>query len=116
MTEIKRLPGTARMSNAAIHNGTVYTKGITARGGPSDIAGQTRNVLDQLDALLAEAGTTRSNVLQMMIWLTDMSDFGAMNEVYDAWVVAGAEPVRACVGAPLASPELLIEIRAVAAL
>lgn len=116
MTKITRLAGTARMSAAVIVDGTVYTKGITARGGPADIAGQTRNCLDQLDILLEEAGVAPTNVLKVMIWLKDMADFEAMNAVYDAWVKPGHQPVRACVEARLADPSLLIEIQAEARL
>ena len=115
MAEITRHGITARMSAVVIHGDTVYTKGITARGAGPDIAAQTRNVLDQLDALLAEAGTRRERLLQMTIWLADMADFAAMNAVYDAWVPQGHQPVRACIGAGLADPSLKIEIRAIAA-
>lgn len=116
MNTISRLPGTARMSSAVTVNGIVYTKGITARGGPTDIEGQTQNCLDQLDALLAGAGVSRTNVVKVMIWLKDMVDFEAMNAVYDAWVAPGHQPVRACVQAGLADPSLLIEIQAEASL
>jgi len=116
MNDISRLPGTARMSSAVIVNGIVYTKGITARGGPVDIAGQTRNCLDQLDDLLARAGTSRSKLIKVMIWLKDMADFEAVNAVYDAWVEPGHQPVRACVEAKLADPSLLIEVQAEASL
>jgi enamine deaminase RidA (YjgF/YER057c/UK114 family) len=112
---ITRYPGTARMSNMVVHNGTILTKGITARGVARDIKPQTQNVLAQLDALLAEAGVSKQNLLQVMIWISDSRDFDAMNEVYDAWVEQGHQPVRACVEAALASPDLLIEIQASAA-
>lgn len=116
MVEITRLPGTARMSSAVIVNGIIYTKGITARGGPADIIGQTRNCLDQLDALLVQAGSRPEKIVKVMIWLKDMADFEPMNSVYDAWVREGAQPVRACVQAHLADPSLLIEIQAEAVL
>lgn len=115
MPEITRLGITDRMSAVVIHGDTVYVKGITARGTGGDIAAQTRNVLDQLDALLAEAGTSRDRLLQMTVWLIDMADFAAMNAVYDDWVPKGHQPVRACVEAGLADPSLRIEIRAIAA-
>lgn len=113
---IKRYPGTARMSNMVAYQGVVLTKGITARGVPRDIAAQAEDVLRQLDALLAEAGLTKKSLLQVMIWLSDSRDFDAMNAVYDAWVPQGEQPVRACVEGRLASPEVLIEIQASAAL
>ncbi|MFT6752514.1 MAG: enamine deaminase RidA (YjgF/YER057c/UK114 family), partial [Candidatus Azotimanducaceae bacterium] len=62
------------------------------------------------DALLLEAGTDKSNLLSANIWLSDMDDFSAMNEVWDAWVVEGAAPTRACVESKLASPKFTVEI------
>jgi len=115
-TSIKRYPGTARMSNMVAYQGVLLTKGITARGLPRDITAQTADVLRQLDALLAEAGLTKDSLLQVMIWLSDTRDFDAMNAVYDEWVPQGQQPVRACVESRLASPDLLIEIQASAAL
>ncbi|PSM20143.1 MULTISPECIES: RidA family protein [Nitratireductor] len=115
MAELHRIPGTARMSAAVMHNGTVYLKGVTSRNGPPDIAGQTRDVLGQIDRLLAEAGTSKENVIQVMIWLSDIADFEAMNAVYDDWVVEGRQPVRACVQASLASPALRVEMQVQAA-
>ncbi|MGV6876388.1 RidA family protein [Pseudochelatococcus sp. B33] len=113
---IKRYPGTARMSNMVACHGVLLTKGITARGTPRDVTVQTADVLRQLDALLAEAGLGREALLQVMIWLADSRDFDAMNIVYDEWVPQGHQPVRACVECRLASPDLLIEIQASAAL
>jgi len=113
---IRRYPGTARMSNMVAFQGTLLTKGITARGLPRDITAQTKDVLRQLDALLEEAGLSKEALLHVMIWLTDSRDFDAMNAVYDEWVAPGAQPVRACVEGRLASPDLLIEIQASAAL
>jgi len=49
------------------------------------------------------------------IYVRDMKDFAAMNEVWDAWVVDGYQPARACVEARMARPELLVEMSVVAA-
>ncbi|MVA99035.1 RidA family protein [Nitratireductor sp. CAU 1489] len=116
MAELKRISGTARMSAVITHNGTAYLKGVTSRNGPPDIAGQTRDVLGQIDQLLARAGTSKENVIQVMIWLSDIADFDAMNAVYDAWVVEGRQPVRACVQASLASRDLRVEMQVQAAI
>jgi len=113
---VERIPGNARMSSAVIHNGTVYLKGSTARNDADDIAAQTRDVLAQIDELLAQAGSSKEKVLAVSIWLADIKDFDAMNAVYDAWVVKGSEPVRACVEASLAKPSLRVEIQATASL
>lgn len=112
---IKRYPGTARMSSMVAYQGTVLTKGLTARGVPRDIVAQTEDVLRQLEELLAQAGLDKAALLQVTIWLADSRDFNAMNAVYDNWVMPGHQPVRACIEGRLASPDLLIELQASAA-
>lgn len=105
-----------RMSQAVIHGDTVYLAGQVARdarGAP--VADQTRNVLERIDALLAEAGTDKSNLLTATIWLSDMSTFDEMNAVWDAWVAPGDAPCRACVESGLASPDFTVEIQILAA-
>ena len=86
---IERLHSGPRMSQAVIHNGLVYLAGQIGAPG-EDTAAQTRAVLDKIDALLAEAGTDKSHVLTATIWLADMSDFGAMNEISPAPRDSGA--------------------------
>lgn len=80
-----------------------------------DLEGQTRNILDNLDTLLAEAGAERSHIVSAMIWLADIRTRHAVNAIWDAWVPEGATPTRACVEARLAEPTDLIEIQIVAA-
>ena len=113
--DIERVAGNARMSSAVRHNGTLYLKGVTPQDGGGDITAQTADVLEQIDTILSGCGSSREKVLRVMIWLTDMSDFAAMNAVYDKWLLAGHEPVRACVEARLARVEFRIEIQVVAA-
>jgi enamine deaminase RidA (YjgF/YER057c/UK114 family) len=80
-----------------------------------DIAGQTRQVLAAIDALLARAGTDKSRLLRMEIFLADLDDFPAMNEVWDAWVPKDQAPPRATVQARLARPQWKVEMVATAA-
>ena len=97
------------MSQMVTHNDTIYLAGQV--GSPENsVADQTRDCLDKVDALLAEAGSSKEQMLQATIWLADMSDFAAMNEVWDAWVPEGQAPTRACGEAKLATPELLVEV------
>ncbi|HLX01359.1 MAG TPA: RidA family protein [Trinickia sp.] len=105
----------ARLSEIAIHNGTVYLAGQIADDTEQDISGQTREVLGHLDRLLAEANSDKSLLLSVQIYLSDMADFGGMNAVWDAWVAAGATPPRATVESKLANPKCLVEIVVVAA-
>lgn len=102
-----------RMSQIVTHNGTVYLAGQVAKG--ASVTAQTEACLAQIDTLLAEAGSSRENMLQVIIWLSDMADFAEMNAVWDAWVPQGHTPVRACGEAKLATPEYLVEVIVTAA-
>jgi enamine deaminase RidA (YjgF/YER057c/UK114 family) len=115
---IKRLKTGDRMSQAVIHNGTVYLAGQVAQNAPgASVADQTKDILAAIDGLLAEAGTDKSKALSATIWLNSMDDFAEMNGVWDAWVAPGATPARACVESPrLAAPQFTVEIGLIAAL
>ena len=105
------------MSKIVIHNGVVYTSGQTAGDAGDDIKSQTQATLDKVDALLKEAGTSKSHALSATIWLKDIDrDFKAMNEVWNNWVDPANKPVRATVEAAMARPVLLVEIQVTAAL
>ena len=104
-----------RMSQLVIHGDTVYLAGQVARDSSADITVQTQQVLDKIDALLAEAGTDKSKILCAQVWISNIGHFAAMNEVWDAWVAEGNAPARACIEARLASPDLLVEIGIIAA-
>jgi enamine deaminase RidA (YjgF/YER057c/UK114 family) len=114
---IERIQTGPRMSQAVIHNQTVYLAGQVASGAPGgSVAEQTRNILSKIDALLAEAKTDKSKILSATIWLTDMSTFSEMNGVWEGWVVPGATPARATVASPhLAAPDFQVEIAVIAA-
>ena len=113
---VKRFEIGARMSEMAVHNGVCYLAGQVAAGGATDIAGQTREVLAAIDALLAQAGTDKTHILRAQIFLADITDFPGLNAVWDSWVVAGHTPPRATVQAALAKPEWKVEIVVTAAL
>ena len=106
-----------RMSKIVIHNGVVYTSGQTAGDAGDCIRLQTQATLDKVDALLKEAGTSKSHALSATIWLKDINrDFKGMNEVWNNWVDPANKPVRATVEAAMARPVLLVEIQVTAAL
>ncbi len=112
---IERLHVGKRLSEAAIYNGTIYLAGQVADDNSLDITGQTSQVLAAIDRLLAEAGSDKTKLLQVTIYIADMRDFPGMNAVWDAWVVPGATPPRATVEAKLAKPEWRVEMLVVAA-
>lgn len=112
---VQRLNVAARYSDAAIFNGVVYLAGVVPECESTDIRGQTADVLAQIDDLLAQAGSDKTRLLRVQIYLTDIRDIAAMNEVWDAWVVPGHTPPRATVQAPLADPSWRIEVVVTAA-
>ena len=109
---IKRIKPGQRFCGAVVVNGVVTTAGVTGKG--ADTVAQTRDILAQIDALLAEAGTSKAKLISASIWLRDIAHFSQMNEVWDQWVDQDNLPVRATVEARLATPELLVEIQVTA--
>jgi enamine deaminase RidA (YjgF/YER057c/UK114 family) len=105
-----------RMSQAVVHGGVVYIAGQVADNAQGSIEEQTREVLAKIDALLAEAGSEKSKLLAVNVFLTSISDFDRMNSVYDAWVDKENPAARACIEARLADSDLRVEMTAIAAL
>ena len=98
-----------------IHNGMVFLAGQVASDASQDIRGQTTQVLAMIDKLLGEAGTDKAHILMCQIFIRDLADFAAMNEVWEEWVAPGDAPPRATVQAQLAKPEWKIELVVTAA-
>jgi enamine deaminase RidA (YjgF/YER057c/UK114 family) len=113
--DIQRFHVAARYSEAAVFHGVVYLAGMVPECEATDIRSQTADVLRQIEQRLAEAGSDKTRILRTQIYLKDISDIAAMNEVWDAWVVSGSAPPRATVQAALANPAYLIEVVVTAA-
>ena len=113
--DIQRLHVAARYSEAAVFNGVVYLAGMVPECEAKDIRSQTDDVLRQIDLRLLEAGSDKTRILRTQIYLQDIGDIAAMNEVWDAWVVAGSAPPRATVQAALANPDYKLEVVVTAA-
>lgn len=114
MSDIIRHDTKQRMSSAVRHGDVIYLAGQVGNA-DDDVASQTRTCLEKIETLLAAMNSDKTRILQTTIWLADMADFAAMNEVWDAWVPEGHAPARACGESKLARPELLVEILVVAA-
>ena len=113
---IQRFHVAKRLSEMVVHHGTVYLAGQVAADKPgASLAEQTRNILERIDALLAQVGSDKTKLLSATIWLTDIQGFEEMNGVWDAWMPAGCAPARATVEAKLAGPQFTIEIGVIAA-
>jgi enamine deaminase RidA (YjgF/YER057c/UK114 family) len=110
MTKIVRTEPNKILSKAVEFHGFVFLQGCTARDSSKDIKGQTAEVLEQIDHILETHGTDKTRLLSAQIWVKDIRDREAMNEVWTAWLPAGSAPARACVQADLADPRLLVEI------
>ena len=115
MTITRYQPG-KRLAAAVKHNNTLYLSGQVATNATASVEDQTKDILGQIDGLLKDAGTDKSKILMVNIYLPNMADFAAMNVAYDAWVDKNNLPARATVEARLADPNLRVEISAIAAL
>ena len=112
---IQRIQPGKRLSAAVVNGDTIYIAGQIAGDTTADAAGQTKQILAKIESLLREAGSDKSKLLSANIWLADVASYDAMNKVWDAWVTPGSPPARATVGSPLAGPQFLVEIAAIAA-
>lgn len=112
---ITRIEPGKRFAAAVRHNDTLYIAGMTAETTDGSIEVQTREVLAKIDDLLAKAGTSRDRLLSVNVYLAHITDFDAMNRVYDEWLDKANMPVRATVEARLAIPDLRVEMTAIAA-
>ncbi|MBW4035077.1 MULTISPECIES: RidA family protein [Acidiphilium] len=110
MSRIIRTEANEVLAKVVEYHGFIYTQGVVATDLDGDVAAQTRNVLDQIDALLELHGTDKTRLLQAQIWLKSIDDRAALNAVWSAWLPEGGAPARACVEAKLADPRYLVEI------
>ncbi|MCG2576564.1 RidA family protein [Dechloromonas sp. XY25] len=113
--QIQRNGTTRRYSDSVVHNGTVYLVEVPSTT-DGDIVAQTESLLAGVDRLLAQAGSDKSKLLMVTVYLPDMADYDGMNAVWDAWVPEGCAPTRACVQARLANPGWRVEMAVTAAL
>jgi enamine deaminase RidA (YjgF/YER057c/UK114 family) len=116
MSDIRRIGVGPRMSKAVVRGKAVYTAGQVAektKGG--SVADQTREILELIDGLLAEAGSEKAKILSATIYLSDIATFAEMNSVWDVWVDKDNPPARATVEAKLVTPDYKVEIAVIAA-
>lgn len=111
---IRRLAEESRLSGAVVSGGFVWLAGQVADDATLDAEGQTADILRQIDALLAEAGTDKRALLTIQVVLADIRDAPAMNRAWDAWLDPAHKPARMTIQAPLANPDWKVEITGVA--
>ena len=112
----QRLDPGARMSEAVRVGEIAFLAGQIPDDLTGDITAQTREVLANIDDVLARLGGSKSDLVSVQVWLADMSDFAGMNAVWDAWVDQQNPPARATGGVALARPGMRVEMIAVARL
>jgi enamine deaminase RidA (YjgF/YER057c/UK114 family) len=113
---IQRIDAGPRMSKVVIHGDTVYLAGLTAdKTVGRSLAEQSGEILALIDGFLAKAGSDKSKLITATIWLSDIRTVDEFNKVWDAWVIPGPTPARACIEALLQGPDKKIEIQVTAA-
>ena len=104
-----------KLGNMVYTSGQVGVDPKTEKLAGPGIEEQTRQVLDNIKMLLEAAGSSMDKVVKCLVFITDMKNFQAMNDVYKTYF-AGNPPARSCVEvSALARPELIVEIEAIAA-
>ncbi len=112
---LKRLHPGKRMSQGVLLGNSIFLAGQVAdKTAGATVGEQTAEILKQIDALLAEAGSDKTKILMATIYLADIQTFAEMNAEWDKWVVEGETPARATVEAKLVAPEYKVEIVVVA--
>ncbi|WP_413728499.1 RidA family protein [Sodalis sp. RH19] len=112
---IERIDPGARMSEAVVHNQTVYYTSVPENL-DGDATAQTAEALAIIDRLLKRVGSNKTRLLDVTVFLADGNDFAAMNAAWNAWVVPGSAPVRCTVEARLMNPRYKVEIKVIAAI
>lgn len=107
---LKRHEPSKILSSAVEANGMVYLAGIVAKNLGGGIKEQTREVLAEIDRLLAVCGTDKSKLVTAQIWVPEIKLRDEMNVVWNEWTGGKNLPARACVEAKLADPRILVEI------
>ncbi|MCU4414523.1 RidA family protein [Acinetobacter sp. WU_MDCI_Axc73] len=112
---VQRLHITKRFSEIAISGNLVHLAGQLAEDFTLDIRGQTQQTLDLIHRFLADAGTDKSHILSVIIFLKDIeNDYAGMNDVWDAWCADIQALPRTCVEAKMYRPDVLVEMTVVA--
>lgn len=113
---IERAQTTPRHSQSVAYSGLIFLSGITAKNRAADAKGQTEEIFEIIERLLAEKGASRESLLSAQIWLKDIdADFLTFTNLWESWIPAGTAPARAVVEAKMAAPDILVEVMVIAA-
>ena len=110
---IERAELSTRMSQVVVHGDTIYLAGQVGSG--VDVTAQTKDMLSEVDRLLASVGSSKSKILSATIWIADMAHVDQMNTVWGNWIDPTNPPARACVESRLVPSDYLVEVMIIAA-
>jgi enamine deaminase RidA (YjgF/YER057c/UK114 family) len=108
------LPGN-RYPAALVHNGTIYFSGCIARDFGGGLYEQTKDILAQLEAILAAAGSDKKRILSTTVFLRDIEQYEEHHRAWTEWWDSESKPTRTGVEAKLFHPDCRVEIQVIAA-
>jgi enamine deaminase RidA (YjgF/YER057c/UK114 family) len=111
----QRFGTTARWSEACVFNGLVFLSGQLADDCSQPFDSQITQTLAAIEHALSLAGSDKSRLLQVTIFMKDLANMAHLNAVWDAWVPPGCAPGRATVQASMVNPKCLVEMTVIAA-
>ncbi|OJY12299.1 MAG: hypothetical protein BGP05_10810 [Rhizobiales bacterium 62-47] len=98
---MRRVPGAIpTRSKMVISNGHIFCNIAPANKGPSTLS-QAMDALSILDERLKEAGSSKSKIISVSIFVANIGEKEEINAAWDAWVDKANPPIRACIGAQL---------------
>jgi enamine deaminase RidA (YjgF/YER057c/UK114 family) len=112
---IERLHPGRRMSQIVCHGNTIYLCGQIADRRPASVTDQANQIFAKIDDYLRDAGSEKSKLLFVQVWLSDIRYYDEFNAAWDRWIDSANTPGRACCQATLASPDMWVELTATAA-
>ena len=113
--KIHRINTCKRWSDVTVFNGIATFTEVADTDTSADIKGQVQQIFEQAETTLSLVDSDKSRILAVTIYITDFSNFNALNEIWDEWFIEGTAPSRACVKAELVNPDLLVEMTFTAA-
>ena len=116
--EIQRIDCKKRYSEIVIHNNTVYLSGqVPWKCEDSDFITQTEEVFNLVQEQLIKAGSDKTKLLSLRIYIKDPNNYELMNSVFDKWIPDNCAPSRAPIGNVIfPNPKWQIEVVVIAAL
>jgi enamine deaminase RidA (YjgF/YER057c/UK114 family) len=115
MNVVKRSGSSEILHDVVEHKGVLNLAGVVAEDLSQGMAGQAKQVFEQIDALLKAHGSDRNHLLSALIFITDMKLKPEMNKAWQAWLKKEHLPTRATIGINDLGPKVLIEVVVTAA-